>query len=75
MKFRVTFKTPSAIADVVKRESSTHSESEVEGLNYAAEMYAATAKFVSYGECITIEFDTETGTAVVVPRGPVSRGA
>lgn len=56
MTFRLTFKTP----DVVDQLCEYMDVSE---LSDAVEF---TRKFIKYGEYITIEFDTEKGTAVVV---------
>jgi hypothetical protein len=59
MKFRVTFKTPDALVNAVEAEVERHS-------NLYAEAMDCAAKWMKYEEYITIEFDTETGTATVV---------
>lgn len=70
MKFRVTFKTPDAVdyamQNALRYDNSLDDEAAVE-LIHAMEDVAE--KFVQWGECITIEFDTETQTATVVPVG------
>ena len=56
MKVRLSFKT-SDVADYA-----------LEGLDddERAEAEAAIEKFVEYGECLTVEIDTEAGTCVGV---------
>jgi hypothetical protein len=58
MKFRVTFKTPDAVDDAIDEY----------GMGFKEEIQAAAHKFVTYGEYVTIEFDTKTKTAIVVPK-------
>lgn len=57
MKFRITLKTPDAvdyaIADLPEDEQD--------------DARAIARRFVKYGELVTIELDTETQTASVVP--------
>lgn len=61
-KFIISFKTPDAISDTVTElENDGFSEDE------AAEAEALAKKFIEYGECAHIEFDTETGEAKVLP--------
>ncbi len=57
MKFTATFKTPNAI------------EFATEFMSFAQldEAKATAEKFVRNGEYVTIEFDTETQTAKVLP--------
>ena len=59
MKFSITFKTPDAVEEAIYDHTYDDNKQE--------EMRALTDKFVRYGELITVEFDTETGTATVVP--------
>ncbi len=75
MKFRVSFKTPDAVDYAI--ENVLGSERNALELNedafIAREEIKGTIKemcdkFVSYGECVTIEFDTETKTATVVEK-------
>ena len=77
MKFQVTFKTPDAVEDSIKDACGSlpgndHEAPVIKGrLNpYHNDVYACqqvAEKFVSYGEYVTIEFDTEKGTATVIP--------
>lgn len=57
MKFTVTFKTPDAIADSLERLQDTEFQA----------AFDCAKKFVKYDELITVEFDTEKGTATVLP--------
>ncbi len=65
MKFRVNFKTPDAmryaITDACGKFPIEMREAALDSLNFTA------SKYVRYNECITVEFDTETQTATVVP--------
>jgi len=68
MKMRVSFKTPDAIQDAVAG-MMVHAEPDLtyrEGLR--EKLNAVANKYVSYGETITVEFDTDTGIATVVPK-------
>lgn len=78
MKFRVNFKTPDAveyaIAGQLIHAIPPESTGENEGIWDARhtlkdKLHAVTDKYVSYGECVTIEFDSETGSATVVEKG------
>ena len=62
MKFAVTFKTPGILDGTPA--SSTEDEEKWEDYNAAR---TVVDKFIKYEEYITIEFDTETCTAKVVP--------
>lgn len=68
MKFILTFKTPNALD-----QSIVDSLPEAEGLDQEEqdklwyEVETLAEKFVEYKEYITIEFDTKTGTATVIP--------
>jgi hypothetical protein len=57
MKFRTTFKTPDAIQYALRGVPEEHQEG----------AYAVVNRFVRHEETVTIEFDTEAKTAVVVP--------
>ncbi len=57
MKIQLDFKTPD-VADYALEELS-------EGDRAAAE--TVIAKYVEYGECLSVELDTETGEATVLP--------
>jgi len=75
MKFTVTFKTPDAVyesvkdiaeqaaCDIVDADENCDRQSEIR-----TELMDFTGKWVSWGEIITIEFDTDKGTAIVVPQ-------
>lgn len=72
MKLQVVFKTPDAVEAAM--EDAEHN---CDGPNSCPDceteewaLYEAkllTKKFVRHGEYITVEFDTEAGTATVVP--------
>ncbi len=62
MKVRCTFKHPDALYSAAKNvglEFDTPEHEAFEELAY---------KFIEYGEYLTVEFDTEAGTCVVIPR-------
>jgi hypothetical protein len=77
MKFKLTFKTPGVLDDITKPgpQCEEHEELDeycqaciaadirLEEINAIGEL---TDKFIAYEECITVEFDTDNGTAVVV---------
>lgn len=68
MKFTVLFKTPDAIEYALKdlfRGIPSDSDEHYELLHKAKD---TSEKFVSHGEYVNIEFDTETQTATVVPK-------
>lgn len=69
MKFQVLFKTPDAVHYGIQRELeyTPESEDEEEQSRLEVAMKVAAEPFTD-GENITIEFDTEAGTATVVPR-------
>lgn len=67
MKFRVTFKTPNA-TDAIDRElESEYNVDSDERYLLGVAMKELASQFIEYDECITIEFDTETKSATVVP--------
>lgn len=78
MKFQVTFKDPDGPSDCLTEEAEK-SVAELKGIDDAErsaladlrreQMQEFAGKFLSYGEYVCIEFDTEAGTAVVVPKG------
>lgn len=61
MKFKITFKDPDGVFESLKDIGITQGEEPPE---VAFEL----SKFLTWGECITVEFDTETGEARVVPK-------
>jgi hypothetical protein len=78
-KFIVTFKTPDAVADCIQGTVARYAVHEappgefdevaerVDELTKQLKNFAA--KWVQYGELVHIEFDTDTGTATVLPTG------
>lgn len=68
MKFIITFKTPDAldksIVDSIPEAQDLDQESQEE-LWYKVQTTAE--KFIEYKEYVSIEFDTDKGTATVLP--------
>jgi len=69
MKFRVMFKTPDAVEYGLQSSGAPddgmgHLDRDDEDVQAC---FALAKKFVQYDEYVTIEFDTETQTATVVP--------
>ncbi len=80
MKIRIHFKTPDAvdyaIRSAVKREIPSDEEGRTKAYlvvqerdKLGEELRTLTDKFVSHGESVVIEFDTETNSAIVVEKG------
>lgn len=76
MKFKVTLKAPDAldyaIKEAVQNEMSdilTHDEDERDDIAACVNGSAvsAAAKWFRYGECLTVEIDTDTQTITVCP--------
>lgn len=65
MKLRITFKTPDALDYVL---SSLHSDYENVTEEEQEQIRIQLEKWISYGENVTIEFDTENNTATVCER-------
>ena len=75
MKFQVTLKDPDGPYDTIQDEAKRQ-VSEIEGLDEdereslvderVKKMRDFSGPWLKYGEYITVEFDTEAGTAVVV---------
>lgn len=67
MKFSILFKTPDAlhyaIADALEYETDEDKRIELRG-----RIREVTDKFLSFGESINIEFDSELGTANVLEK-------
>jgi hypothetical protein len=67
MKVSITFKTPDALYYVEKnlkesfQDDPEKLEEELDGV------HRCVGEYIQYGEQITVEFDTETGTATVLP--------
>jgi hypothetical protein len=77
MKLRVSFKTPDAVEYAIQGElvyaitdeNQNNPDAVAEAREQLkADLEAVTNKYVRYGEEVTLEFDTETGTAIVVPK-------
>lgn len=63
MKFTMTFKTPDVFDTIGQNNPET--------LEEERDTFAAFAEqFISYGEQVSIEFDTEAGTATVLKVRP-----
>lgn len=60
MKIKLTFKTPDAVYDALN-------DSNIDDDVKRDRIYAGIGKYVEYGEYLTVEYDTETKTMVVVP--------
>lgn len=76
MIFTITFKDPDGVSndidDAVKErlkklEGEPETVLEAAREAYSEELRNFTSEWLSYGEYVTIEFDTEKGTATVVP--------
>lgn len=77
MKFQIQFKDPDGVFEGVQHAANTHvrgisgldaDEREVLSETHREKLDKAIEKWVDFGEYITIEFDTEAGTATVVKR-------
>jgi hypothetical protein len=76
MKIKVTFKDPDGVWESIS-ESVTEHVNAIEGLDaeerdelkeYRHEAVSEKLKkWIEYGEYLTVAFDTETGTATVIP--------
>ena len=76
MKFQVTMKDPDGPYECIQ-DSAKASIAEIEGLSpderesleekRAEALTRVAGKWLKYGEYVTVEFDTEAGTATVVP--------
>lgn len=80
MKIRMTFKTPDVAQDAMREAADQEAANALEAANpidprelteLATELYFdasnCASKWIRYGEYVTIEIDTETKTATVVP--------
>ena len=81
MKIRLSFKTPDvtdAVEEYIVKHCSEHDEftprcdacfDRKQEAKYELEaLKEQLGKFIEYDEYVTIEFDTEAGTATVIPR-------
>ena len=58
MQIRLTFKTPDVLADALQELGDEYDQLPVRAL---------CERWIRYGECVTVEIDTETETCTVVP--------
>ena len=76
MKIKITVKDPDGVYDSINA-TVKNSVASIAGLDddereemeesRAESVGEKLSKWIEYGEYITVEFDTETGTAIVVP--------
>lgn len=75
MKFTVTFKDPDGVSDSISIVAKLSlngqtflSQNERDSMieNRTETLHAFTSKWIDWQEYVTIEFDTETGTATVL---------
>jgi hypothetical protein len=76
MKFQITMKDPDGPYECIQ-DAATDSLTQISGLSEeeretlkdqrVGQLRTFADKWMKYGEYITVEFDTEAGTAVVVP--------
>lgn len=64
MKFTLSFKTPDVLENAIT-EACADLEEEA-ALDLEGEMQDTVRSYVKYGECISVEFDTETSIAKVL---------
>lgn len=69
MKIRVTMKSPDALSDAISDCISNNFADldKFEKADKRDELYSACSHVFQYGEYLTVEIDTETGDAVVIP--------
>ena len=65
MKFQVTFKTPDALDFAIDAVTSVVNTLELE--EEKANLSEFAGKWVEWGESVTLEFDTDAGTCIVLP--------
>ena len=68
MKFRITFKSPDAVSDSIEEAIEAFEPME-DNLVTKEDIEYFVSKWVTHSEYITIEFDTEAKTAIVIPKG------
>lgn len=76
MRFNITFKTPDAISHVVRELAEKYNvpkpnPATLQGdisdtQDLADSVHAFTSNWIKHGEYVTIEFDTDAGTATVL---------
>lgn len=72
-KFQITFKDPDGVYECVREAAQDIVDQLDEGdktsiEEQAEDLYEFLVNYIEYGEYITIEFDTDLGTAKVVER-------
>jgi len=77
MKFRITFKDPDGVGDSIS--DAVNCSLEISGLDEDEQELLRDPRrekienelkvWIEYGEYLTVEFDTEFGTATVIPVG------
>ena len=65
MKISLTFKTPDVVANTVHYKYREEFADDYAYEDKVCEVQEALAPWVMFGECVTIDFDTEAGTATV----------
>ena len=72
MKFSVYFKTPDTQQEALEdlRDDLTHLDNREAIDEQAYRANALMSKFIRHGEYVRIQFDTNTGTAIVMPLLP-----
>lgn len=65
MKFQVNFKTPDALHCALKDIEDDPYNPEMRE-QCVFEMTQVAEQYIEYGECLTVEFDTDAGTATVL---------
>jgi len=68
MIIRVTFKDPDAVYDALYEVAKEQCENKDGIHSKIGELDEQLSKWIELSEYITIEFDTEAGTATVVPK-------
>ena len=74
MKIRVTMKSPDALSDAIgdavermRYIAGNSNDEDFDSRDARDELYDECSKWFTYGEYLTVEIDTETGEAVVIP--------
>ena len=65
MKISLTFKTPDVVSDAVNALYEGEFSDDYDYEEKSEEAQQELSKWVQYGEYVTIDFDTDKGTAVV----------
>lgn len=74
MKIRVTMKSPDALSDAISNGverlrliAENEGDEDFDERDARDDLYDACSHVFQYGEYLTVEIDTETGEAVVIP--------